>query len=169
MKKFLTTAVLAVLFVSVSSVRAFPHSDNFNLCFRKAAVAYKLNPIILKAIALTESSLHPYAVCVNGKSHLFENPVSAYNFLKNHLSENPDIGLMQVNYLWFKKLRIPFWYGLNPCYNIMLGAYVLKKKIDTYGKGWFGIAAYHSASPEKNIRYAWRVYGAVERLLNVSE
>lgn len=162
-KLFLTTAVIAVMTGFFLNSRAYAFYPD--LCFKRAGELYNLNPLILKAIASVESDMQPYTLNAVGKSYRFGNLQKAYVFLKKHLSESPDIGLMQVNYIWFKKLRIPVRYGFDPCYSIMLGAYVLRRKINRYGSGWFGIAAYHSATPEKNLKYAWKIYGALREFL----
>lgn len=157
-----------VILLMISSVSRISYGREkqklYSQCFTAAGKKYGLNPRILQAVAFTESGFHPYAVNVRGKSYIFEKMSEAYNFLRENLRKNPDIGLMQVNYYWFRKLHIPFWYGFEPCYNIFLGAYILREKINRYGNGWFGIAAYHSTTPEKNIRYAWRIYGSLRRV-----
>lgn len=42
---------------------------------------------------------------------------------------------------------------MNPCINIYVAAWHLRKKIHQYGNTWFGIAAYHSTTPYFNHRY----------------
>ena len=127
-------------------------------CFYTAAKAYRLPVDILKAIAKTESNFNPYALNINGRSYSPKSLETALKLLMQHENDNPDIGIMQVNARWFKRLGYPLYYGLNPCFNIYMGAYVLRKKIDKYGFNWKGIAAYHSATPKRNRRYAWLVY-----------
>ncbi len=160
---FLTITVIAV--VTGFSLNVTAYAYYHDLCFKQAGELYNLNPLILKAIASVESDMQPYSLNVGGKTYRFDNLQKAYFFLKKHLSENPDIGLMQINYIWFKKLHIPVRYGLDPCYSIMLGAYILRRKINRYGSGWYGIAAYHSATPEKNLKYAWKIYGSLKEFL----
>ena len=150
-----------LFFILLAFSEASAGQSYLDRCFIDAGKIYRINPEILRAIALTESGMQPYSVNLRGKSLYFEEPSKAISFVEQHLNENPDIGLMQVNYSWFKRLHIPVEYGLNPCFSIFIGAYVLKKKLNTYGWSWYGIAAYHSSKPKRNLKYAWRVYGAL--------
>ncbi len=152
-------SVIVMLAMSNTAV-----SSGYEECFNLASKKYGVSKEILKAIAFTESKMQPYAVNVNGKGYVFSDLRKAFFFLKNNLEKNPDIGIMQINYKWFRVLHIPFWYGLDPCYSIMLGAYILRRKIDKYGDNWFGIAAYHSVSKRSNILYAWRLYRNLKKI-----
>ncbi len=165
-KKYFLLIICTALFTITDCGRAYsrPEWGQYARCFAAAGRKYNINPRILKAIALTESNFNPFAVNVGGKSYFFSSISDAYSFLRKNLRKKPDIGLMQVNYYWFRVLHIPILYGFNPCHSIFLGAYVLRKKINRYGKGWFGIAAYHSATPIKNIKYAWKVYGSLQKI-----
>ena len=151
--------VIILLFAGVH----ISNAGNLEMCFKKASRFYNVSEKILRAIAKTESDYHPYAVNVRGKAHYFKNLYSAIKYVDNHKRQYPDIGLMQVNISWFHRLKINWKYGFNPCYSIFIGAYVLRKKINKYGENWKGIAAYHSASPYKNVMYAWSLYKNLPR------
>lgn len=133
-------------------------------CFIKAASMYQVPVKVLISIAKVESGFNPYALNVAGASFMPSNRNEAWSIIYRNYYSSIDIGIMQVNTYWFKKLNIPYWYGLDPCYSIMLGAYVLREKINRYGNNWFGIAAYHSANPYSNNRYAWMVFNNMKKL-----
>ncbi|MEM4066288.1 MAG: lytic transglycosylase domain-containing protein [Candidatus Micrarchaeaceae archaeon] len=146
-----------------SGSNVMPLTPQENLCFMKAASMYQVPVAILKSIAKVESGYNPYALNVEGVSYLPSNPEQSWAIIRANYNKSIDIGIMQVNTYWFRKLNIPYWYGLNTCYSIMLGAYVLRQKINRYGNNWFGIAAYHSASPYRNNRYAWMLWNNLKR------
>jgi len=137
-----------------------------DLCFIKAASMYQVPVNILKSIAKVESGFNPYALNVEGASYMPKNQNQAWSIIRANYGKSIDIGIMQVNTSWFKKLNIPYWYGLNSCYSIMLGAYVLRDKMNRFGNNWYGIAAYHSAEYYSNNRYAWMVYNNLRKIQN---
>ena len=50
----------------------------------------------------------------------------------------------------------------EPCYNIHLGAMVLRSCIDRYGTGWKAVDCYNKGSKARgNSRYVWSVYRAM--------
>lgn len=117
-------------------------------CFDEAAFRYGLDPILLKGIAQVESRMNPYAI---GK-----NTDGSY-----------DYGLMQINSSWaptLKRLGIPWESLSDPCTNIMVGAWILRQKIQRHGYNWKGIAAYHSATPSLNSTYANKLAREIRNL-----
>ena len=111
-------------------------------CFDLASKTYDVPVEILKAIAKVESNNNDLAINVN----------------KNGTR---DIGKMQINSIWLTELEkhnIDENDLLDPCQNILVGAWILRRSIDKYGFNWKGIAAYHSATPALNLRYAWKIY-----------
>lgn len=116
----------------------------------------------LRSIAKVESGGHIYAINIAGRGYFPKTYSAAASLIRNNASKSFDVGIMQVNKLWFDRLNYAYTDGLNPCFDIYLGAYVLKRKIIRYGNTWKGIAAYHSADPEQNIAYAWEVYDATQ-------
>ena len=86
---------------------------------------YHINPDLLEAIARVESDLDPSA--------LNRNRDGSY-----------DYGLMQINSRWQHKLSSNWQYLSDPCYNVMVGAWILKQCIDRYGYTWDAVACYHT-------------------------
>jgi hypothetical protein len=115
----------------------------FSFCFDEAGRYYGISPDLLRAIAQVESGINPKAYRGNSDG-------------------SASIGLMQVNTKWLSALRDAgydeslFW---NECYNIWLGAWVLRSCVDKYGYGWRAVECYRGLSnPKGNSPYVWAVY-----------
>lgn len=78
-----------------------------------------------------------------------------------------DMGPMQVNTIHLDELMKLT--GMSPqeikgrlvndgCANISTGMWLLRRAINKSGSVWRGVAVYHSGTPGKGERYAWRVY-----------
>ena len=117
-------------------------------CWQSAAERYGIHETILRAIAVTESSMNPQAI-------------------NHNTNGSVDVGLMQINSQWFSRLSEKgvqsndLW---NPCTNIHVGAWILAKEIRRFGYGWRAVGAYN-VGPKKSVvhklrrkRYAQKVY-----------
>jgi soluble lytic murein transglycosylase-like protein len=51
----------------------------------------------------------------------------------------------------------------NPCQNTKVGAWILAQCIERHGYTWDAIGCYNATSKHKRIRYAWRVYSALQK------
>ena len=113
----------AVLFAAASAA----HAD----CFNDAAKRYGVEPDLLRAIAAQESSYRWSATVVNSNGSV-------------------DRGLMGINSVHMPSLA---QFGItarslyDPCTNIFVGAWLLKKQILKYGYTWAAVGAYHSQTP----------------------
>lgn len=118
-------------------------------CFEQAEARYWVNRDLLRAIAQQESGMNPRAINRNKNGSM-------------------DVGLMQINSTWFPLLAK---YGVDkdwlfdPCYNVMMGAWILAKNIDRYGVTWKAVGAYNAVSPEKQTVYARKIEGQLGRIL----
>ena len=118
-------------------------------CFDSAAEYHHVNPVILKAIARVESGYNP-------------------NAINRNQNGSYDLGLMQINSIWFPKLR---QFGVtaallrDPCTSIYIGAWILSGSMRQRGNTWRAIGAYNSASPRLNERYAVKVYRVVLKMV----
>lgn len=110
-----------------------PHEQ----CIVPAAQYHSVNHHILRAILRVESNLNPTAVAKN-KNGTF------------------DIGIGQINSMHLKELGR---FGVNTehlrdaCIGTYVSAWHLAKMLRQHGNTWFGVAAYHSATPYFNRRY----------------
>lgn len=144
-KKGTPFAIMIIIILSVQP--AWP-------CFDLAAKTYNVPVKILKAIAKVESS---------------NNPIAVNNSNKNGTK---DMGLMQINSLWLKELakyNISEKDLLDPCQNIIVGAWILKQNLVKHGYSWKGIGSYHSITPGLNRSYAWKIYKNIKRLRAVTQ
>ena len=122
-------------------------------CFKMAGEKYGISPVLLEAIAQVESNLNPKAV-----NH---NKNGSYDF-----------GLMQINTCWQKTLGDDYWNELaDPCYNVIVGAWILRQCFDRYGYSWDSVACYNIGKPvnrttgikrEKAMRYVKKVQQAIK-------
>lgn len=124
--------------------------ESFGACFLNAASYYGVNPKLLIAIAYTESGLNPRAINKNrNKSY--------------------DLGIMQINTSWIpylKKYDVDPRYVWDPCYNVYLGAMILRYCMDVFGNTWRAVDCYNKG-PKKARSYStyvMRVYNALTRL-----
>lgn len=123
------------------------HHTSYAHCFSEAGRKYGIDGLLLKAIAVTESSLR----------HDIESPTN-------------DIGLMGINRSWLPILNRRF--GITekqvwqPCTNVHIGAWILAGNYRQFGKNWNAVGAY-AASCRKlkgkhchqaRMAYANRVY-----------
>ena len=131
--------------LSISLILLFPLSGlTLNQCFISAGETYGIHPNILWAIAKNES----------GFNH------TAINRNKNGTY---DYGIMQINSSWYKTLGKENWQRLNdPCFNIYVGAWILRQCMDKYGYSWDAIACYNAGTPQKGRPYTWRVYNTLK-------
>lgn len=116
-------------------------------CIQPAASYHHVNPVVLRAILMVESKLKPDAVGRNSNGSI-------------------DVGIGQTNSIHFPELAK---HGIGPqhlkdaCVGTYVAAWNLSKGIKRYGNNWFGVAAYHSATPYYNKRYQVLVHNEMVR------
>ena len=106
-------------------------------CLGPAAQRHGVNPKILRAILQVESGMRANAVNHNPNGTM-------------------DVGMAQINSIHFPELAqwgITPERLLDPCVATHVAAWHLKRNLMRHGNTWFGVAAYHSATPEHNLRY----------------
>lgn len=127
-----------------------------------AGQKYAVDPLLLYSIAKIESNFNILA-------------------LNRNRNGSYDIGIMQINTAWIPTLKVK---GINPqnifwpCFNILLGAWILAKAIRMQGNNWRAVGAYNAGNlkgiiHEKNrIKYAKKIfnyYTATRMQLSTSE
>jgi soluble lytic murein transglycosylase-like protein len=106
-------------------------------CLLPAAQRHGVNPKILRAILWVESGMRADVVNYNRNGTM-------------------DVGMAQINSIHFPELAqwgITPQKLLDPCVATHVAAWHLKRSLLRHGNTWFGVAAYHSATPEHNLRY----------------
>lgn len=122
----------------------------------QTARQYKLDPQVVQAIIWIESENCLYSVNINkhgkGISRCFNSIENALKFANR--SDNVDLGLMQINYLWWgKKLGYSKRELLDPKINIQVGCKILRMLLDKYKSYVEAVKRYHSSNPKLNSVY----------------
>lgn len=125
----------------------FYSTQAWSYCFEEAGVRYGIDPLLIKAIAMTESSLRATV----------ESPTQ-------------DIGLMGINRSWLPILKKRFGLSASdiwhPCTNVNIGAWILASNYRQFGKNWNAVGAYNAAckkvAPQRcqqiRTQYSQKVY-----------
>ncbi|KVT63376.1 lytic transglycosylase [Burkholderia ubonensis] len=117
-------------------------------CLDDAAAFHHVNVSLMRGIAMVESGMKTNAVNTNANG-------------------TTDIGLMQINSSWLPTLSregISEQSLYDPCTNAFVGAWILSQNIRQLGPTWNAIGAYNSASPDKRLAYARKVYDAIQTI-----
>ncbi|AKM32820.1 hypothetical protein AB870_13005 [Pandoraea faecigallinarum] len=134
------------MFVALSAASALHAPRAYADCWDVAAERYRLDPLLLYAIAQVESNLD----------------MTARNTNRNGTY---DIGLMQINSIHLPKLSR---YGVterrlrdDACASITAGAWILAGFVRQYGYGWEAVGAYNAGTGDARAtlrrRYADKV------------
>ena len=132
---------------ATATSRSEIHTKPLKKCITAAADYHGVNPYLLRAILVVESQLNPKAININTNG-------------------TRDIGVAQINSIHLPVLQshgIKENHLMDGCVNTYVGAWLLRKQIARYGLNWFGVAAYHSVTPDKNFRYQILVYNEMVR------
>jgi len=110
-------------------------------CFDAAARYQHVNSLILRAIAWRES----------------HNRADAMNY---NVNGSTDYGVMQINSAHLPTLA---QYGIStqtlmqPCKNVYIAAWHLRREMNKYGNTWAAVGAYHSETPALRDEYARKI------------
>lgn len=137
-----------------------PRVDAF--CFESAGAKYHIDPLLVKAIAIGESSLRPDVTNINRDK-------------KTGQALSTDYGLMQVNSSHIASLIAQGYIRssqdlLNrPCLNVQIGTWILAKHFQVCGISWNCLGSYNAGfrkdRHETRESYANRIYDIYRRLL----
>lgn len=143
----LPLAGLALLCTATFS-RAAPIETSLGVCIDRASHHYKLDPTLVRAVLRQEGG---------GKSTVSRND-----------NGTVDLGPMQINSIHLPELAK---YGIsrdllvsNPCLNVYIGAWMLKREISQAKDVWTGIGNYHSHTPYHNAKYQWLIWRRLQQV-----
>ncbi len=147
-KLFLGLASGFVLLAASSQVQA---KEQIMQCIQAASQYHRVNPDIMTAIVMVESSMRP-------------------NVVNNNKNGTTDYGLTGINSLHIHEGMKLAQYGIrerelsNPCVSIYVGAWHLSRMMQRYGNDWYAIGAYHSVTPQHNQKYQRLVANALQKV-----
>lgn len=152
--KFLTIFTLSILITKMSFASS--------ACFNEAGTMFRIEPNLIKAIALVESNLKKDSI---GK-----------NRDKNNNIKSLDYGLMQINQMHIPLLKkrgiIKDERDLldNPCLNIKIGTEILYKHFSRCGMTWQCLGTYNAGfamdNQKKRQQYAPKYILYIPGLMN---
>lgn len=150
--KFLTIFTLSILITKMSFASS--------ACFNEAGTMFRIEPNLIKAIALVESNLKKDSI---GKNRDKKNNIKSF-----------DYGLMQINQMHIPMLKkrgiIKDERDLldNPCLNIKIGTEILYKHFSRCGMTWQCLGTYNAGfaidNQKKRLQYAKKIYIVYTRL-----
>ncbi|EEX1430656.1 lytic transglycosylase domain-containing protein [Escherichia coli] len=150
--KFLTIFTLSILITKMSFASS--------ACFNEAGTMFRIEPNLIKAIALVESNLKKDSI---GKNRDKKNNIKSF-----------DYGLMQINQMHIPMLKkrgiIKDERDLldNPCLNIKIGTEILYKHFSRCGMTWQCLGTYNAGfamdNQKKRQQYAKKIYIVYTRL-----
>ncbi|EFD0547076.1 TPA: lytic transglycosylase domain-containing protein [Escherichia coli] len=150
--KFLTIFTLSILITKISFASS--------ACFNEAGTMFRIEPNLIKAIALVESNLKKDSI---GKNRDKKNNIKSF-----------DYGLMQINQMHIPMLKkrgiIKDERDLldNPCLNIKIGTEILYKHFSRCGMTWQCLGTYNAGfamdNQKKRLQYAQKIYIVYTRL-----
>ncbi|WP_171035329.1 lytic transglycosylase domain-containing protein [Limnobacter alexandrii] len=148
--RFLATVILSLMPIAGGAVSTeVPRTPDFAHCYSSAAQYHGVNEVVLRAIAIRESTENPSAVNINSNG-------------------SKDVGVMQINSINLEELGI---YGISEkhlwdaCNNIYVGAWILRKHIDHSGNTWKAVGRYKSKTPSIRDEYAKEIESIVNVLI----
>lgn len=145
-------ALLLALISPALSYADSPKDKNWS-CWAMASEKHGVPIDLLRAIAKQESNFNPKAMGKNTNG-------------------TQDIGLMQINSTWLKKGQVLGRMGvtsqdlLEPCVNLHVGAWILKKNFEQFGYNWRAIGAYNARTEYKRVNYANNVNKHLKKIKN---
>ena len=166
-------ATLAMLFLTTTSANAV---DLTGTHWEEAARSAGLDPLILYAVALTESGRlersgqikpWPWTLNIEGRAHFTDTRKEAAALLAAHRGKSMDVGLLQVNTRWHGHRIDDVEALLEPAINLEIGASILEEALTSApGDLTAGIGRYHSGRPEHALPYARTVLSFYRFLLH---
>ncbi len=111
------------------------------------------------AIARVESGGHPLVLNIAGRDVTANSREEAAALAARAMAagRSVDIGLMQINDWWLRRLGISPAAVLDPANNVLLGLWILHQETRRHGRTWAAVGAYHSPRSHRQAAYARRV------------
>ena len=139
------------IFILLLSLSLKTQAIDLNACFNYAGRAFNVSPLLLESIAKVESDFNQGAINRNSDGSV-------------------DVEIMQINSFWIRKIGWKHWKRAvkDACYNIYVGAWILRQCIDRYGYSWQAVSCYNTGNGYSFL-YARRVYLAYMDIEKIGE
>jgi len=147
LRHYLLLPLLAAIPTLAAADPSVPSSEEIDQAIVQAAHLYRVDPNLMRAIALVESQNNPYVIGDNGRA----------------------FGLFQINY-WVRKYDIPPEQMFDVRRNAMWGAFALSECRKSYPYDfWMTVGCFNVGADGKPYRaavnYAWRVHRALQKVM----
>lgn len=147
-------------------VQARATSPDLRALLEAPCARYGVPVSLALAIARHESGEKPWAVNIAGRSYSPSSKDAALSLIaKAGNGKSYDIGFMQVNVQWLRKLNISPAVAIEPVNNAWLGVWILAHAIREHGLTWKAVGAYHSPTPARQQRYAMAINRQYRKIL----
>jgi len=155
-------AFACIACVLLASTQVLAAGKDLGGLFDAACAHYEVPKPLALAIADQESSMRPWALNVEGRTVPCTTKAQALAMGRQALAAGLsfDVGVMQINSWWIRRLNLPLEVLLEPEGNIRAGAWILSQEIKRHGLNWQAVASYHTPltrNPERGRAYAARV------------
>lgn len=162
LKTFMLSVISICIILHSGGGKASAKDSAYAHFFETAGQTWEVPTPLIKAIAQTESNFHPWAVNIAGRSYYPETREEALSLIRSAMarSKSVDIGIMQLNSWWLKRLKLTPEQVLDPEPNILMGSWILAQELNRYGYHWKAVGSYHTPvdkNPERARQYASKV------------
>jgi len=170
-------ALITLIFhcTCIASDKQYSFTLNGSL-FETVGNKVKVDPLLLYAIAITESAIHvgsgyigptPYVFRTSDGPKYFRTRKEAASELQEIIktTSHVDIGMMQIN-LHYHPQKNPLQL-LDPHYNLIVAANYLKTTMDSTSDLIVGVGRYHSWTSSLSNWYGERVWQTYRNLLEI--
>jgi hypothetical protein len=144
---------------------------------------YEIPPVLLYAVALTESGQSslsggqfrpwPWTLNINGEGHYFPSRQAAWQALQTSVvgsNNSVDIGLMQISWRYHRAALGSAWQALDPYHNLTVAAAILRDCQEENTCWIERVGCYHAPNDSVRAkRYARRVKVHWEQLADSSQ
>ena len=152
--------ILIGLFIFFTSSAQAAEEVSIQQVIETVCLEQSISKNLVQAIAEHESGLNPLAINIQGKGFYPKGRSEAQALIQEAMKSGAsyDVGIMQINSYWIKRLQLDPVSLLEPEINLSLGVKILKKEIERYGFTWKAVGSYHSPNETRSNHYAWRIY-----------
>lgn len=161
--------IIIALFTFIVSSAQASETNSIPQLIEAICLQQDVSKNLVQAIAEHESGLNPLAINIQGKGYYPKEKTAAIALIHEAVKSGAsyDVGVMQINSYWIKRLRLDPISLLEPETNILLGVKILKNEIERHGFTWKAVGSYHSPNEAYRNSYAWRIYNkAMKRSAN---